>query len=80
MIATTTAVPPVSDRICAKTHHVQLMRSIGYDGLHPNAWGEYQIASAFSKTLVNDFNIGSQPLAAPAQVSWRMLSNDQWLC
>ncbi|KAF1959976.1 hypothetical protein CC80DRAFT_584790 [Byssothecium circinans] len=39
----------------------------GYDGLHPNAWGEYQIASAFSKTLVNDFKIGSSPLTVPDQ-------------
>ncbi|KAF5126392.1 Protein sidekick-1 [Metarhizium anisopliae] len=38
----------------------------GYDGLHPNALGEFQIASAFSKTLVNDFNLGSRPLAVPA--------------
>ncbi|KAH7409724.1 carbohydrate esterase family 3 protein [Cadophora sp. MPI-SDFR-AT-0126] len=39
----------------------------GYDGLHPNAWGEYQIASAFSETLVNDFGIGTTVLAVPAQ-------------
>ncbi len=39
----------------------------GYDGLHPNAWGEYQLASAFSQTLVNDFKIGTSPLAVPAQ-------------
>ncbi|EFQ98504.1 hypothetical protein MGYG_01531 [Nannizzia gypsea CBS 118893] len=40
--------------------------SAGYDGLHPNAWGEYQIASAFSTTLVNDLKLGSKPLAVPS--------------
>lgn len=39
----------------------------GYDGLHPNAWGEFEIASAFSKTLVNDMKLGSKPLAVPPQ-------------
>ncbi|KAK0112622.1 hypothetical protein ONS95_014364 [Cadophora gregata] len=39
----------------------------GYDGLHPNAWGEFQIANAFSETLVNDFGIGNTVLAVPAQ-------------
>ncbi|KFZ11648.1 hypothetical protein V501_04652 [Pseudogymnoascus sp. VKM F-4519 (FW-2642)] len=39
----------------------------GYDGLHPNAWGEFQIASAFSRTLVDQFNIGTTPLAIPAE-------------
>ncbi|KAK1250099.1 hypothetical protein MKX08_010102 [Trichoderma sp. CBMAI-0020] len=37
----------------------------GYDGLHPNAWGEYLIAQAFAQTLLNDFGIGSKPLAIP---------------
>ncbi|EEQ35110.1 hypothetical protein McanMca71_001702 [Microsporum canis] len=37
----------------------------GYDGLHPNAQGEYQIAHAFTLTLVNDFKIGSSPLMVP---------------
>lgn len=41
----------------------------GYDGLHPNAWGEYLIASAFSETLVNDFKLGSRALAVPARDS-----------
>lgn len=39
----------------------------GYDGLHPTAWGEFQIANAFSQTLVNDFKLGTAPLAVPAQ-------------
>ncbi|KAM5479137.1 hypothetical protein McanCB56680_005851 [Microsporum canis] len=38
----------------------------GYDGLHPNAWGEYQIANAFSRTLVGDFKLGSKPLDVPS--------------
>lgn len=41
--------------------------SSGYDGLHPNALGEYQIAHAFSRTLANDFNLGSGPLKIPAE-------------
>ncbi|KAK5242537.1 hypothetical protein LTR20_009968 [Exophiala xenobiotica] len=39
----------------------------GYDGLHPDALGEYQIANAFTQTLVNDLKIGTSPLAVPAQ-------------
>ena len=37
----------------------------GYDGLHPNSWGEFEIASAFTKTLFNDLKLGSGPLAVP---------------
>lgn len=36
---------------------------VGYDGLHPNELGEYQIANAFTTTLVNDFQIGRSPIA-----------------
>lgn len=43
----------------------------GYDGLHPNSIGEYEIAQAFSITLVNSFQIGSQPLSIPLQVPTR---------
>ena len=39
--------------------------SIGYDGLHPNAWGEYLIANAFSQTLVDGFQLGSSALKVP---------------
>ncbi|KAF4943841.1 hypothetical protein FGADI_13121 [Fusarium gaditjirri] len=39
----------------------------GTDGLHPNALGEFQIASIFSKTLVKDFNIGKKPVQVPTQ-------------
>ncbi|OBT57658.1 hypothetical protein VE04_01589 [Pseudogymnoascus sp. 24MN13] len=38
----------------------------GYDGLHPNARGEYQIARAFSVTLFYGFGIGASPLSIPA--------------
>lgn len=37
----------------------------GYDGLHPKAYGEYQIAHAFSQTLVNKFGLGKTSLAVP---------------
>jgi lysophospholipase L1-like esterase len=36
-----------------------------YDGLHPNVLGEYQIAQAFSRTLVESFQIGSSELVVP---------------
>lgn len=39
--------------------------------MHPNAQGEYQIAQAFSKTLVNDFKIGSSPIVIPGNVPSR---------
>ncbi|KAH7182078.1 hypothetical protein DER46DRAFT_670422 [Fusarium sp. MPI-SDFR-AT-0072] len=39
----------------------------GTDGLHPNALGEFQIASVFSKTLVKDFNLGKDPIHVPGQ-------------
>ncbi|KAF1971713.1 carbohydrate esterase family 3 protein [Bimuria novae-zelandiae CBS 107.79] len=39
----------------------------GYDGLHPNGCGEFQLARAFSKTLIDDFGIGSSPLKNPCQ-------------
>ncbi len=41
---------------------------VGYDGLHPNARGEYQIAQAFSLTLVNGFGLGSSPIAIPGDI------------
>ncbi|KAF5688010.1 carbohydrate esterase family 3 [Fusarium globosum] len=47
----------------------------GYDGLHPNAWGEYQIAHGFSKTLVNKLNMGSKPLAIPSQIDASLARN-----
>lgn len=37
----------------------------GYDGLHPNAYGEFQIAHAFSLTLVNKFQMGETPVTVP---------------
>lgn len=40
----------------------------GSDGLHPNALGDYQIAQAFSNTLVNDFGIGRRTVEIPADV------------
>jgi len=43
----------------------------GHDGLHPNALGEYQIAQAFSDTLVNGFRVGSRKLLIPADVPER---------
>ncbi|KAL2118759.1 hypothetical protein VTJ04DRAFT_5718 [Mycothermus thermophilus] len=44
-----------------------------YDGLHPNALGEYQLAQAFSRTLVSAFSIGSKPLEIPKRIPSRPL-------
>jgi hypothetical protein len=49
--------------------------SAAYDGLHPNAKGEYEIASAFSKTLHADFGIGSGALAVPADAASQGFKN-----
>jgi lysophospholipase L1-like esterase len=38
----------------------------GFDGLHPNALGEYQIAQAFSRALVKGFKLGTTELVVPA--------------
>ncbi|OOF94226.1 hypothetical protein ASPCADRAFT_51803, partial [Aspergillus carbonarius ITEM 5010] len=46
---------------------------VGYDGLHPTAKGEYEIAYAFSLTLVNDFKLGSSPLSIPDDIPARPL-------
>ncbi|KXT05514.1 hypothetical protein AC578_3735 [Pseudocercospora eumusae] len=44
-----------------------------FDGLHPNALGEYEIASAFSETLVQGFGIGTEPLGIPNTVPERAM-------
>ncbi|MFF9645785.1 GDSL-type esterase/lipase family protein [Kitasatospora aureofaciens] len=40
----------------------------GYDGLHPNALGEYQIAQAFVRTLHNSYGLGSQLIDIPTHI------------
>lgn len=42
-----------------------------HDGLHPNALGEFQIAQAFSRTLIDDFHIGSRELEIPTVIPRR---------
>lgn len=44
-----------------------------FDGLHPNALGEFQIARAFSLTLLNDFHLGKDPLKIPENIPSRPL-------
>ncbi|KAI5367396.1 Putative fibronectin type III, lipase, GDSL, active, immunoglobulin-like, SGNH hydrolase superfamily [Septoria linicola] len=44
-----------------------------YDGLHPSALGEYQIAKAFSIALHREFKFGSQPLSIPSTIPKRNL-------
>jgi lysophospholipase L1-like esterase len=46
---------------------------VGSNGLHPNVMGEYQIARAFSHTLVKDFKIRSSILNIPSDVTARPL-------
>ncbi|WP_425718865.1 SGNH/GDSL hydrolase family protein [Micromonospora sp. DT233] len=36
-----------------------------YDGLHPNNWGEYQLASAISRTLREKYGFGINPSTTP---------------
>ncbi len=43
----------------------------GYDGLHPNALGEYQLAHAFEETLHDSYGLGASVPAVPAQVPTR---------
>ncbi|GAB1318101.1 Factor for adipocyte differentiation [Madurella fahalii] len=39
-----------------------------YDGLHPNALGEYQLAQAFSRVLVSSLHLGRAELVIPEQI------------
>ncbi|HEX6342604.1 fibronectin type III domain-containing protein [Umezawaea sp.] len=43
----------------------------GYDGLHPNATGEYKIAQAFERTLHDGYGLGSAVPAVPTDVPAR---------
>ena len=42
--------------------------------MHPNALGEYQIAQAFSRTLISGFGIGNTELGIPANLPVRPIS------
>ncbi len=44
-----------------------------YDGLHPNALGEYELAKAFSQALVSAFSLGRRELAVPKHIPPRPL-------
>ncbi|PPJ59195.1 hypothetical protein CBER1_03012 [Cercospora berteroae] len=44
-----------------------------YDGLHPSALGEFQIAQAFSEALHKDFGLGEKTLKVPKDVPKRDL-------
>ncbi|MDT0466547.1 fibronectin type III domain-containing protein [Streptomyces gibsoniae] len=46
----------------------------GYDNLHPNALGEYQIASAYEHTLHDDYGIGQSVPAIPDTIPHRPIS------
>ena len=49
----------------------------GYDGLHPNALGDYQIARAFSIGLIEGFGIGTTPLEVPGRIPSRQIDVPQ---
>ncbi|GKT94899.1 fibronectin type III domain-containing protein [Colletotrichum tofieldiae] len=42
-----------------------------YDGLHPNALGEFQIARAFSQSLIRRYSIGTHDLDIPREIPER---------
>ncbi|KAK1990060.1 fibronectin type III domain-containing protein [Colletotrichum falcatum] len=42
-----------------------------YDGLHPDALGEFQIARAFSRSLVRGYGIGARELSIPPEIPVR---------
>ncbi|KAK6218370.1 fibronectin type III domain-containing protein [Colletotrichum tabaci] len=42
-----------------------------YDGLHPNALGEFQIARVFSQSLVRGYEIGTDELQIPREIPKR---------
>ncbi|MFF0204433.1 fibronectin type III domain-containing protein [Streptomyces sp. NPDC005017] len=44
----------------------------GYDGLHPNEHGEYELAVAFAEVLRKDFGFGASAMDAPATVPARL--------
>ncbi|MEV7405772.1 GDSL-type esterase/lipase family protein [Streptomyces sp. NPDC091267] len=46
----------------------------GYDGLHPSALGEYQIASAFEHTLHDGYGIGQSVPGIPTTIPTRPIS------
>ncbi|MET8101877.1 fibronectin type III domain-containing protein [Streptomyces sp. NPDC005236] len=46
----------------------------GYDNLHPNALGEYQIASAYERTLHDGYGIGQSVPAVPDTIPHRPIS------
>ncbi|KAK4166999.1 receptor-type tyrosine-protein phosphatase F [Cladorrhinum sp. PSN259] len=44
-----------------------------YDGLHPNSRGEWEIAQAFSRTMVKEFGIGRDEIELPERIEERRL-------
>ncbi|KAH8887946.1 SGNH hydrolase [Thozetella sp. PMI_491] len=44
----------------------------GYDGLHPNYRGEFELTYAFTKTLHEKYGFGQQPLVLPASYPERV--------
>jgi lysophospholipase L1-like esterase len=44
----------------------------GYDGLHPNEHGEYELAAAFAQVLHQDYGFGARDMDVPATVPARL--------
>lgn len=51
----------------------------GYDGLHPNAMGEYHIAQAFARSLKADFGFTGDDFVVPASAEPRVVSTPNGL-
>ncbi|KAL3490225.1 fibronectin type III domain protein [Aspergillus germanicus] len=49
----------------------------GYDGLHPNARGEYHIAGAFARVLQKDFGYAGAEFSTPDSIPARPVSTPQ---
>ncbi|KAF2004167.1 SGNH hydrolase [Amniculicola lignicola CBS 123094] len=46
----------------------------GYDGLHPNALGEWHIAEAFARSLRNDWGFAASTFSVPAAIDGRVVN------
>ncbi|KAL2133203.1 hypothetical protein VTI74DRAFT_2748 [Chaetomium olivicolor] len=64
----TQASPVALVRFCENYSCGGTSSAASYDGLHPNALGEYQLAYSFSLTLASPpFSLGAAPLSIPSR-------------
>ncbi|KAK0649622.1 carbohydrate esterase family 3 protein, partial [Cercophora newfieldiana] len=69
----TTGSPVALVKFCENYSCGEHHSEAAYDGLHPNALGEYELAQAFSRTLLADFNLGHHELSIPATIPPRLV-------